>query len=514
MTRIDRRAFLQTVSIGGAAFAFTPIAGMCDTVPKPNIVYILADDMGYGDVKCLNPQSRIPTPNIDRLGKEGMIFTDAHSGSAVCTPTRYGILTGRYCWRTALKRGVLWGYSPHLIDPARMTVASMLREHGYNTGCIGKWHLGMDLPTTDGKPVDQRFGANVDWNGSIENGPTGCGFDYFYGISASLDMHPYIYIHDNRFDGECTTVKAFHRTGPAHEDFDAVDVLPQLTRKAVEYIEKQTAEKPFFLYVPMTAPHTPIIPKQKFWGRTRIGPYGDFCVQVDASVGEILDALDRSGLANDTLVIFTSDNGCAPYIGVEQFERLGHYPSYIYRGYKADIWEGGHRVPFIVRWPNEVAAGTRNSQTICLTDLMATCADILGYDLPDDAGEDSVSILPALTGGTGKEPLREATVHHSFNGAFSIRQGRWKLEFCPGSGGWTTPTDDQAAELALPSVQLYDMETDPGEKINVFAEHPEIVKRMTALMTKYVTDGRSTPGAKQKNDGPEYWPELSWMKKM
>ncbi|MCZ6771970.1 MAG: arylsulfatase, partial [Proteobacteria bacterium] len=392
-----------------------------NTRAKPNVVFILADDMGYGDLSCLNENSQIPTPNIDRIAHGGIYFTDAHSPSALCTPTRYGILTGRYCWRTRIKRGVAWGYSRHLIEPERMTVASLLKRHGYNTACVGKWHLGMDMPTKDGRGIQEpdsvvdlrSYRRDIDWRGTIENGPVAVGFDHFYGISASLDMHPYIWIDDDRFVGECTTeqdllfitrdnrperYRAAQNTGPSHEDFVAEDVLPEITRKTVHYIEAQSPDQPFFTCMSLTAPHIPIVPSREYQGRSELGPYGDFCIQVDDSIGAVLDALERKGLADNTLVIFTADNGCAPYIGVEDMIEQGHYPSYIYRGYKSDIYEGGHRIPFLARWPGRIKAGSSSHETICLSDLLATCASIVGEKLPRDAGEDSYDILPALLG--------------------------------------------------------------------------------------------------------------------
>ncbi|MCH7909344.1 MAG: arylsulfatase [Candidatus Hydrogenedentes bacterium] len=500
-------------SFGAVVTGAPPVAGAQTTDvdsagdTRPNIVYILADDLGYGDLSCLNENSKINTPHIDRLARAGMIFTDAHSGSALCTPTRYGILTGRYAWRTRLKRGVLWGYSRHLIEPDRMTVASLLSAGGYNTACIGKWHLGMDLPTKDGKAVgegglnvDRRgYIANVDWRGTIENGPLSIGFDYFYGISASLDMHPFIYIQNDRFVGECTTEKDFlsfdgNNNGPAHEDFEAIDVLPEITRKTVQYIEAQSKDRPFFVYMPLSAPHIPIVPSKEYQGRSSLGAYGDFVIQVDDAVGQVLNALDRKGFAEDTLVVFTADNGCAPYIGVEAMIEKGHYPSYVYRGYKSDIFEGGHRIPFIVRWPTKVDAGTKSDETICLTDLMATCASITGAKLPDNAGEDSYDILPALLGEPRNQPIREATVHHAGDGSFSIRQGKWKLALCPGSGGWSPPTQAEARKRNLPPLQLYDLEQDIAEKVNVYQEHPDVVKELSALLEKYKKEGRSVVG--------------------
>jgi arylsulfatase A-like enzyme len=457
---------------------------------KPNVVYVLCDDLGYGDVRCLNPErGKIPTPHIDRLAAEGLAFTDAHSGSSVCTPTRYGILTGRYAWRTRLQSGVLYGYDRPLIVPGRPTVASLFREHGYATGCVGKWHLGLDWPGKDEK--------DIDYTKPVRNGPTSLGFDYYYGISASLDMPPFIFIENDRTVGVPTVEKTWVRKGPAHKDFEAVDVLPTLAQKAAEFIDKN-ASRPFFLYLPLTSPHTPIVPSAAWQGKSGLGPYGDFVMETDRALGEVLKALDRNGVAKDTIVVFTSDNGCSPAAGVRDLEAKGHFPSGASRGYKADIWDGGHRVPFIVRWPAVVKPGGTCGRLVSLTDLMATAADLLGAKLPDSAGEDSVSLLPLLRG--EDRPVRETVIHHSISGRFAIRDERWKLEFCPGSGGWASPKDPEAFKQGLPALQLYDMAADPGEKSNLAAKHPEVVERLTKLLEKHVADGRSTPGAPQKND--------------
>jgi arylsulfatase A len=495
---------------------------------RPNIIFILADDWGLGDVKTYGgDRCRIDTPHMDQLAAQGMKFTDAHSSSAVCTPTRYGILTGRYNWRSRLKANVLWGFSAPLIEDGRETVASMLKKNGYATAMIGKWHLGMNMPTTNGKAAVVRgdnIGENVDWTGKIENGPVSVGFDWFWGISASLDMPPYIWIENDRFVGECTTTKAFHRKGPAHADFEAVDVLPTLTEKAVGYVAEQAkTEKPFFLYMPLNSPHTPIVPSEKFQGKSAIGPYGDFVMETDWAIGEVVKAVEQAGIAGNTLIIVTADNGCsnAARDGFTDKKQLkfrmdkevqedpaGHYASDIYRGHKADIYEGGHRVPFIARWDGQVKAGAVSDDPVCLVDLFATCADIVNAEVADTAAEDSVSILPVLTGkATG--PVREAVVHHSINGSFAIRQGKWKLAFCPGSGGWSNPVPYgrkgrpvKPATLADHEwVQLFDMEADPAELNNLSGQYPEVVEQLTGLAQKYIDDGRSTLGARQQNNG-------------
>ena len=313
-------------------------------------------------------------------------------------------------------------------------------------------------------------------------------------------MPPFAYIENDRFTEPLTTTKTWQRTGAAAESFEAVDVLPTLTRKAVEFISAQAKkEKPFFLYMPLNAPHTPIVPTKEWQGKSGIGNYGDFVMETDWAVGQILDALDKAGVGGNTLVVLTSDNGCSKAAGIPNLQEQGHYPSADMRGSKADIFDGGHRIPFIARWPDRVKAGSRSAQTVCLTDLMATCAEINGAKLPDNAGEDSVSILPALLG-TDKTPLHEAVVHHSINGSFAIRQGNMKLELCADSGGWSDPKPGSPAAKGLPATQLYDLSTDLAESKNLQAERPEEVARLTKLLEEIIANGRSTHGAKQEND--------------
>lgn len=489
-----------------SAFGAPPVAKAMEGKPSPpNIIYILADDLGYGDVQCLNPeQGKIATPGMDQLAAQGMVFTDAHSGSSVCTPTRYGILTGRYSWRTRLQRSVLFGFDQPLIAPDRLTVAGLLKEQGYNTGIVGKWHLGLGLRNPEGKPTRGMKGGvdSVDWKARITGGPVDLGFDYWYGIAASLDMPPYIYIENDRFIGECTTLKAFHRNGAAHADFEAIDTLDVIGDKSVEYIQQQTADTPFFLYVPLTSPHAPIVPTEKWQGKSGLGIYGDFVMHTDAVVGQITAAVDAAGLSDNTMIIVTSDNGCSKVCdaakgskgGVNYLKELGHYPNAHYRGAKSDIWEGGHRVPFIVRWPAGVEAGSSCDEVVCLTDLMATCAELTGSKLPEMAGEDSVSFAPALKG----EPIastRKGVVHHSVSGQFAYRQGKWKVLQTKASGGWTKePMSDDAP------AQLYDIENDPGEQRNLYYSHPEVFQRLLAQLESDVKRGRSTAGSDQSND--------------
>jgi arylsulfatase A-like enzyme len=467
--------------------------------------------MGYGDVSCLNENSQIQTAHLDGLAAGGIVFRDAHATSAVCTPSRYGILTGRYNWRSWLKEGVTWGYSRPVIEPGRTTVASFLKSRGYVTGCVGKWHLGWTWPTRGNAPED------VDYTQPIADGPCSVGFDEFFGIAASLDMPPYVYVEDDRPTAVPDRVvpagegKAFWREGPVAPDFRHADVLPTLTGKAVDFIDRHAAsDSPFFLYLPLPAPHTPILPADEYRGRSGTNEYGDFCLHVDGVVGQITAALERAGVADDTIVIFAADNGCSPMVDFDELAGFGHHPSYVFRGHKADIYEGGHRIPLIVRWPDRIRPGRTEDETVCLVDLLATCADVLGVPLRDDAGEDSVSNLPLWDGETLDRSLREATVHHSINGSFSIRKGRWKLELCPGSGGWSSPRPGKECE-GLPPMQLYDLDADVGERRNLFEEQPAVVEELTALLSGYVRDGRSTPGAKQENSGGTDWRQLWWM---
>lgn len=466
----------------------------------PNVIVILTDDQGYGDVSHLNPRGRIATPHIDRLAREGMTFTDAHSGSAVCTPTRYGLLTGRYAWRTRLKEGVLGGLSPTLLEPGRMTVASLLRTQGYHAAAYGKWHLGLDWVLKEGgdvNPLGIESPAqvwNVDFSQPVRRGPLDAGFDEFFGIAASLDMVPYAWIDGDRVatmpsrDGDFPW---FHgrerrtRRGPTAAGFDAADVLGTLTTRAVAYLERRAPEAragtPFFLYLPLASPHTPILPTAAWQGRSGINAYADFVMETDAAIGRVLDALDRLQLTDSTLVLFASDNGASPEADFAQLAAAGHHPSGPFRGHKADLFEGGHRVPFVVRWPGVVPRGTSYPHLASLVDVFATVADITAADVPSTAGEDSVSLLPALRGDV-RTPVRTTLVNHSINGSFAIREGRWKLLQTPDSGGWSAPRPGSPEAAALPPVQLYDLEADPGERTNLQAAEPARVRRMVAVL--------------------------------
>lgn len=503
------------------------------TTKAPNIVFILADDLGYGDIHALNPDGKIATPQLDKLTASALTFTEAHSSSAVCTPSRYSILTGRYNWRSTLKQGVRGGFGAPLIEDGRLTVAELLKSHGYHTAAIGKWHLGLDWARKDpaAKTVAaagetaENVGSNIDFTQPVGRGPVTLGFDEYFGISASLDMPPYTFIHNDRVVSQPTFDHAFPwigidhkekktRNGPTAPDFQAVDVLPTLKQHAIDYIGQRAAEaragKPFFLYLPLNAPHTPLVPTPEWKGKSGLNDYADFVMEVDAMVGEVIAALDQNGVADNTLVVFTSDNGCSPEADYPYLASHGHDPSATRRGYKADIYDGGHRIPLLVRWPGHTTAGAKSDGFVCLGDFMATCAEILGEKLPANAAEDSFSFLPLLAG-KPNAASRDTLVLHSINGSFGIRQGQWKLELCPDSGGWSYPRPGKDSTEGMPRFQLFDLAADPGEKTNVLADHPDVVARLGHLMSQLIANGRSTPGPAQKNDPITKWPQTTWM---
>jgi arylsulfatase A len=470
---------------------------------KPHIVFILADDLGYGDVSVYNPNSKIHTPQIDRIAKEGIMFTDAHSNSSVCTPTRYGILTGRYCWRTVLEQGVLNGYSKALIAENRLTLASMLKHKGYNTACIGKWHLGWRWS----KKYDNEL--NTDFSKDISYGPNSLGFDYFYGISASLDMPPYVYIENNKVvelpdrETENTSKAQLWRKGPVSPDFDHKECLRHFTDKAKNCIKKYSKSKnPFFLYLALPSPHTPILPSDEFKNKSGIGDYGDFVMESDGMIGEITATLKALNIEENTLLIVTSDNGCSPAANVKGLEKLGHYPSAQFRGYKADLYEGGHRVPFIVHWPSEIKNSIVCDRLISTTDILATIAQLTGYKLEDNQGEDSFSFYSFLTGRETKATTRKSMIHHSYYGDFAVRMGDWKLLLTPYSGGWSFPAKGVDDDKVLNSnqYQLFNLKDDFGETTNLSVQNQDVVNELKFILYETIQNGRSTKGKKQQND--------------
>lgn len=445
---------------------------------KPNVVFIFADDLGYGEIEALDPEyAKIPTPNLNRLAAEGQIYTDAHTSSSVCTPSRYGLLTGRYAWRTRLQSSVLGDAEEPMIEEGRMTLGDLFREQGYQTAIFGKWHLGFTFEVPEGIQTPRRrqnpegfLLAAVPIGSLIPDGPTTRGFDTWLGFHHARSMSSVI--RDNRIIEEIPTV----------------EMLPKLNREVADYIDRKAAEskqgKPFFLYFPQSSPHSPIVPSKEWQGKTGLGDYGDFVAQTDDSVGVVLEALERNGIRDNTIVIFSSDNGSSLHSSVPEIRTSGHRPSGGFRGKKGNLWDGGHRVPFVLSWPEKVKAGTQVNQVICLTDMMETFADLFSVELPDSAAEDSVSFLPTLYGEPVPNP-RKTIVHHDIKGYFSIREGYWKLLL---------------KKQAKAKVQLYDLQQDPGEKKTLARKYPEKVKQMISLLESLVSEGRSTSGDSQKND--------------
>ena len=494
----------------------TQLALPADAAPsKPNLLIIYADDLGYGDVQCYNPErGKIPTPHIDKLAAQGMRFTDGHSSSGVCSPSRYTLLTGRYHWRTRLQSGIvpLWG-AP-LIAPDRVTIGTLAKQHGYRTACIGKWHLGWEWPIPEDRAAlfkEKPKGAatateahRAVWrevfSQPIGGGPTTRGFDLYFGTDVP-NHPPFCFIEKDRTIGIPTEFLPTRLVGnnqasiqgPALADWTLEPILPALGDRATAFITDSAKKpEPFLLYLPLTSPHTPLSVNEEWKGKSGLNLFADFVMETDAVVGRVLDALEKSGEAENTMVIFTADNGCAPYIGVGDLEKRGHYPSGPLRGYKADAWEGGHRVPFIVRWPGKVEPGSTCDQLVQQADLIATFAEVLETQLPDNVGEDSFSLLPLLKG--DDRPVRETAVNCSIGGVPSVRQGKWKYIAAPGSGGWGKGGDPSQP------VQLYNLADDLSETKNLAAAMPEKVAEMKALLEKLITEGRSTPGAKQPND--------------
>ena len=520
----NRQSVMKTLS--SLVLALATVCAADAAKPKPNLLIIYADDLGYGDVQCYNPErGKIPTPHIDKLAAQGMRFTDGHSSSAVCSPSRYAILTGRYHWRTRLQASIIGVFGEPLIAADRMTIGTLAKQNGYRTAAIGKWHLGWDWPITkeqrsllqasknagkddESKPKGEpavatekqlEFWKSV-FSKPIPGGPTSRGFDSYFGTDIP-NWPPYCFIENDRTLGIPSEFlgasdlgnNRASRQGPALKDWKLENILPTLGDRAAAFISDAVKRpEPFLLYLPLTAPHTPLAPVEEWKGKSGLNTYADFVMQTDATIGRVLNALEKSGAADNTLVLFSADNGCASYIGISDLEKMGHFPSGPLRGFKGDAWEGGHRVPFIVRWPGQVKAGSVCAQLVQQSDLMATFAEVLGTQLPANVAEDSVSLLPLLKG--GDQPVRENAVSASINGVPAVRSGSWKYIPGPGSGGWGKGGDQSQP------VQLYNLADDLGETKNLAAAMPEKVTEMKALLEKLITEGRSTPGAAQKND--------------
>ncbi|MEV4902711.1 arylsulfatase [Citricoccus sp. NPDC055426] len=525
---------------------------------RPNILFILADDLGQGDVSCFNPGAAWTTPHLDRLAAEGMRFTDSHATSSLCTPSRYAALTGRYNWRSRLKRSVLPGDSEALIEKGRLTLPGFLGEHGYRTAVVGKWHLGLDWQLTPGDnalrqaatdlgepPLPQQRmgrggnfdaeylyraeGLDIDYAKPVTFGPREVGFDYSFITAASLDQPPYVYLENgqaqqvpSKIGGDYSPLNrrtAEHQQsiqrGPMAEGYDVHRVAPDFQAKAVDVLDGFLAgEDPWFLYVPSHLVHGPIIPNEPWQGRSGQGPYGDFVLQFDEYVGQLVERIDAAGAGEDTIIILTSDNGASGVADLPRLSGVGHDSSNGWRGKKSDIWEGGHREPTIVRWPGTIDAGVVSAETVSHSDLFATVAEVLGAPVPDTAAEDSISNLPLWTG--SQEPVRTDLVSSSGGGGFAIRRGDWKLEFVTTGDGMDqrfaetqgeTPTEYRAA-------QLYHLGQDPAEQHNRFEDEPEVVRELTELLSSHIRRGRSTPGPDQPNHSnapSRQWRQIGWM---
>ena len=493
-------------------------AGSVESEGRPNIVLIYADDLGFGDVQCYNEQrGKIPTPNIDRLASEGMRFTDAHSSSGVCSPSRYTLLTGRYHWRTRLQQGIVGLWGDPVIRADRLTIGGLARKREYRTYCVGKWHLGWDWPIDPAQMPFFRtggYGGKKDitatdehrtaWKAvfskPIPGGPEAVGFDDYFGVDVP-NWPPYCFIEGERTLGvpsEFADSGLFERNqasvqGPALENWTLEPILPALGRRTVEVIERESKnETPFLVYLSLTSPHTPLSVNANWKGKSGLGLYADFVMETDSIVGLVIDSLSRQGIADETVVVFTSDNGCAPYIDVAKLEAQGHYPSGPLRGYKSDVWEGGHRVPFIVRWPEIVQPGRIHGGLVHQADIIATLADILGLKLPPNAGEDSFSLYSVLKG-EQEGPVRTSSISCSIRGLPSFRQGSWKYIPGGGSGGWTKGEEEAIS-------QLYDLSNDLSESRNLAAMYPQRVAAMGEMFETIISNGRSNPGPKQAND--------------
>lgn len=505
----------------------------------PNIVYIMADDLGYGDAAPFgNERCKIPTPGMSQLAAEGMRFTDAHTIASVCVPSRLAVMTGRYPWRiTGQGRSGPWGFLAPQFKPGHHNLAHLLNNAGYQTGYIGKWHLGLSMVTTDNET--QTIG-NVDYSKPVTAGPNDHGFDYSFILPGSLDMYPYAYLRNQKFLGNVNKSRgwsAFNRIGPTEENFEDYEVLQTFRGEVRRFISRNAkaakSGRPFFLYFALTSPHTPTSPHPDFQGKTKLGIYGDFVHETDYCLVSTMETLKKYGLDENTIVIFTSDHGPAPYAGnilkatydnVKGLEKMGHYPAGPLRGYKFSVYEGGMRIPFLIKWPNQITPGTTCDRLIGLNDLMATLAEITGSNLEAHQAVDSISYLPLL-----KDPTSTATRHNlQMQGThgWSYRMDDWKLCLCPGSGSlgiygnvpkpedaWPTavqqfgrnPTREQLTEA--PFIQLFNLKDDLAEQHNLAKQHPQVVERMFALMQQQFADGRSTGGPKQANDRSSinYW---------
>ncbi len=491
----------------------------------PNIVIIYADDMGYGDLNCQNTESKIPTPNLDQLASQGMRFTDAHSSSGICSPSRFALLTGTYHWRR--QHDIVGAFGKPFFHKTDITLPQVLKTKGYTTACFGKWHLGWDWQFIN-EPSGEvwQWGAmrkfylpeDIDWSKAIAGGPMDRGFDYYFG-DGTINFPPYAWVENDRLTEVPTEVMDIDnigfdtkegewefRPGPKVKGWNPYKVLPTLTKKTMEWINNQDETQPFFLYFALPSPHAPIIPNDEFDGKSQAGAYGDFMVQTDWVVGQVLNILREKGLDDNTIIIFTADNGPEAYAW-ERAGKFEHFSMGDFRGLKRDVWEGGHHVPFIVKWPGEVESGSVTNEVISQLDIMATLAQITGIELPESAAPDSYNMLPVLKGERYKSPLRQATVHNTYESVWGIRKGDWLYINSPSGGHREMPesfknlrgyTDFNTETL------LFNMKEDPGQRVNLYEKYPEKIKEMDMLLQLYRENEKNSPGSEMKFD-KEKW---------
>lgn len=486
--------FLTLLSIPAPLFA------------KPNIVILYADDMGVADVSYGNPKAKIQTPNIDRLATQGMTFSDGHSSSGICTPSRFALLTGQHHWRRF--HGIVNGFGKSVFKPGDFTIAKMLKAQGYRTGCFGKWHLGWDwdaIRKPGATKNDWEKAESYDWTKPFPHGPLDQGFDRYFG-DGTINFPPYCWIENDRFLTIPTkpVIKSkplagggSFRPGPMAEGWNPYDILPTITQKTVEWIGEQKTDQPFFAYLAFNSPHYPIVPNKEFHGKSRAGFYGDFMIETDAMVGKVLDALEKNGLTENTLIIFTADNG-AENLGFERLQEFDHWSSGNFRGLKRDIYEGGHRVPFIVSWPGKIKPGSRSDEVVSQVDLAATFAEITEYPLSNKEAIDSYNLLPVLTGKEYPSPLRTATVQNTNQDTYALRQGDWVF-INSHTGAAQTEQKEYLQHFSLKTYPkdtpglLFNLKEDPRQSKNRYQEHPEKVTTMDKLLKRYLGGERCAP---------------------
>ncbi|MDF7799072.1 arylsulfatase [Pontiellaceae bacterium B1224] len=482
-------------------FAVAALAGsLVSAMEKPNVIILYADDMGVGDVSYGDPEAKIQTPNIDRLASQGMTFTDGHSSSGICTPSRYAMLTGQHHWRRF--HDIVGAFGESVFEPDEFTIARMFKQQGYRTAMFGKWHLGWGWDAIRKPGVDKKElakASSYDWTKRFPGGPVDQGFDHYFG-DGTINFPPYCWIENDRFltiptkpvmKSKPLAGGGGFRAGPMAEDWNPYDILPTVTEKTVEWVEEQDGDAPFFVYLAFNSPHYPIVPNKAFHGKSKAGYYGDFVIETDAMVGKVMTALEKKGLLENTVVVFSADNGTENHC-LTRLQKFDQWSSGDFRGMKRDLYEGGHRIPFIVSWPGKIKAGSRSAEVVSQVDLAATFADILGHQLGSDEAIDSYSILPVLKGEDYPKPLRTATVQNTDKGKYALRQGDWV--FINAHSG-SSPRQEPKEYLDYFGLEMYsennpcllfNLKDDPRQSNNLYNQYPEKVSAMRALLNRYV----------------------------